>query len=185
MSALLLEADLPDIAPARPVWLMTLADLALLLVGFFVFLQASQQLDKGALAKGIREGFGVHDAGVAPEPMAVSAGSVGGFAVGSAALAQAPDALIGWARDSTRDRRVILRVSGAVDGSLHDVDPVTGSAAVLAADRARAVATALLIAHAVPADRITLSAARPGRRAVTVTTGFAAPPVLERAGPRQ
>jgi hypothetical protein len=48
---------------------------------------------------------------------------------------------------------------------------------VLAADRARAVATVLLVAHAVPADRITLSAARPGRRAVTVTTGFAAPTV--------
>jgi hypothetical protein len=83
--------------------------------------------------------------------------------------------LIGWARESTRDRRVILRVSGAVDGSAADVDPVTRSGAVLAADRARAVATALLVAHAVPADRITLAAARPGRRAVTVTTGFAAP----------
>ncbi len=171
------DIDLPDIATARPVWLMTLADLALLLVGFFVFLQASQHLDKGAFAKGIREGFGVYDRVVAREPMAVSAGSVTGFAVGSAALRQAPDALIGWARDSTRDPRVVLRVAGAVDGSVGDVDPLTGSGAVLAADRARAVATVLLVAHAVPADRITLSAARPGRRAVTVTTGFAAPTV--------
>ena len=181
MSALPLDLDLPDTAPARPVWLMTLADLALLLVGFFVFLQASQQLDKGALAKGIREGFGVHESAAVAEPMAVSAGSIGGFAAGSAVLAQAPDALIGWARDSTRDGRVILRVSGAVDGTSADVDPVTGSGAVLAADRARAVAAALILAHAVPADRIALSAARPGRRAVTVTTGFAVP----NAGGRQ
>ncbi|WP_353204096.1 flagellar motor protein MotB [Sphingomonas sp.] len=175
------DPALPDIAPARPVWLMTLADLALLLVGFFVFLQASEQLDKGALAKGMREGFGVYDRAVAREPMAVSAGSVTGFAVGSAVLRQPPDALIGWARDSTRDPRVVLRVAGAVDGSADDVDPVTGSGAVLAADRARAVATVLLVTHAVPADRVTLSAARPGRRAVTVTTGFAAP----NAGHRQ
>ena len=85
-----------------------------------------------------------------------------------------PTRLIDWAREASRDRRVTLRVSGAVDGTTGDVDPVTGSGAVLAADRARAVATALIVAHAVPADRVTLSAARPGRRAVTVTTGFAA-----------
>ncbi|MFZ5796341.1 MAG: flagellar motor protein MotB, partial [Pseudomonadota bacterium] len=36
---------------------MTLADLALLLVGFFVLLQASQQLDRAALARGLRAGF--------------------------------------------------------------------------------------------------------------------------------
>ncbi|WP_404372983.1 flagellar motor protein MotB [Sphingomonas sp. MMS24-J45] len=174
MSALPLDLELPDAAPARPVWLMTLADLALLLVGFFVFLQASQQLDQRALAKGIREGFGVQAAAPATEPMAVSAGSVGAFARGSAVLPHAPDALIAWARKSTRDNRVILRVAGAVDGSAADVDPVTSSGAVLAADRARAVATALILARAVPADRITLSTSRPGRRVVTVTTGFAA-----------
>lgn len=185
MSALPLDLELPDAAPARPVWLMTLADLALLLVGFFVFLQASQQLDQRALAKGIREGFGVQTAAPAVEPMAVSAGSVAGFVPGSAVLPQAPDALIAWARESTRDPRVILRVAGAVDGSAADVDPVTGSGAVLAADRARAVATALILARAVPADRITLSAARPGRRAVTVTTGFAAPTAPARGGGRQ
>ena len=185
MSTLAIEPGLPDVAPARPVWLMTLADLALLLVGFFVFLQASHHLDQRALAKGIREGFGVQSATPASEPMAVSAGSMPGFAVGSATVPQAPDALIGWARDATRDDRVVLRVAGAVDGSSADVDPLTGSAAVLAADRARAVATALILAHAVPADRLTLSAARPGRRAVTVTTGFAAPSVAVRAGGRQ
>jgi hypothetical protein len=69
---------------------------------------------------------------------------------------------------------VSLRISGAVDGTPRDVDPVTGSGAMLAADRARAVATLLLAAHAVPADRLTIvTAARPAGRAVTITTGFA------------
>ncbi len=177
--SLALEDDLPDLAPTRPIWLITLADLALLLVGFFVLLQASQQLDRAALARGLRAGFGVRDVGApsaipTPEPMAVSAGAMRGFEPGSAALPIAPDALIGWARDAARDDRVLLRVAGAVDGSPGDVDPVTGSGAVLAADRARAVASALLLAHAVPANRITIvAAARPGQRSVTVSTGYA------------
>jgi hypothetical protein len=137
-----LDDDLPDLTPSRPIWLMTLADLALLLVGFFVLLQASQQLDRAALARGLRAGFGVRDAVApssvpTPEPMAVSAGAIRGFAPGSAVLPTAPDALIGWAREATRDRRVLLRVAGAVDGSPADVDPVTGSGAVLAAVGAR------------------------------------------------
>lgn len=176
MTAVGLEEDLPEIAPTKPVWLMTLADLALLLVGFFVFVQASQHLGKAALARGIREGFGVHDkvAAPTPDPMPVSAGAMPGFAPGSATLPPAPDALVAWAREATRDPRVSLRVSGAVDGSAGDLDALTGSGAVLAADRARAVAAALLLAHAVPADRITIaSAARPGRRAVTITIGYA------------
>ena len=57
---------LPDEeAPARPLWLMTLTDLSLLLVGFFVFLQASQ-VDPKTLAitevihsPGIKNSFGV------------------------------------------------------------------------------------------------------------------------------
>ncbi|MFX5817433.1 flagellar motor protein MotB, partial [Acinetobacter baumannii] len=59
--SLALDDDLPDLTPSRPIWLMTLADLALLLVGFFVLLQASQQLDRAALARGLRAGFGVRD----------------------------------------------------------------------------------------------------------------------------
>ncbi|MFA6123325.1 MAG: flagellar motor protein MotB [Sphingomonas sp.] len=172
------DDDLPDLAPTRPIWLMTLADLALLLIGFFVLLQASQQLDRAALARGLRAGFGVRDtlapsAIPTPEPMAVSAGAMRGFAPGSAALPTTPDGLIAWARDAARDTRVTLRVAGAVDGSPADVDPLTGSGAVLAADRARAVASALLLGHAVPANRITIAAARPGQRGVTVSTGFA------------
>lgn len=176
---LALDDDLPELAPSRPVWLMTLADLALLLVGFFVLLQASQQLDRAALARGLRAGFGGREAVApapvpTPEPMAVSAGAMRGFAPGSAALPTAPDALIGWARDAARDARVMLRVAGAVDGSPNDVDPATGSGAVLASDRARAVASALLLAHVIPANRITIvAAARPGQRSVTVSTGYA------------
>ena len=70
-----------DDAPTRPIWLMTLADLALLLVGFFVFVQATQ-LDKQALAKGIRDGFGAQP--IAEEPMAVGAAAMLNFAPGSA-----------------------------------------------------------------------------------------------------
>ncbi|WP_137788436.1 flagellar motor protein MotB [Sphingomonas sp. 3P27F8] len=43
--------EFPARAPARPLWLMTLADLALLLVGFFVLLQANQTLDPHKLAE--------------------------------------------------------------------------------------------------------------------------------------
>lgn len=161
--------DLPDLAPARPVWLITLADLALLLVGFFVLVQATQ-LDRRALANGLREGFGV----TAPvEPMAVSAGAASGFATGSAVLPDPPAALIDWARGALRDRRVTLRLAGAVDGTPGDRDLATGSAPLLAADRSRAVAVAL-IAAGLPPERLTLApAARPGRRGVTVTMQFA------------
>lgn len=160
--------DLPDVVPGRPVWLVTLADLALLLVGFFVLLQATQQLDRRALARGIREGFGV----TAAEPMAVSAGALNGFAAGSAALPTPPAPLIGWAREALRDPRVVLRITGAVDGTPRDVDPLTRSGAVLAADRARATAV-VLIAARLPADRLTLAtAARARGRGVVVTMQF-------------
>ena len=43
--------DDPDDKPARPIWLITLADLALLLVGFFVFIQANNHLDGRKLAQ--------------------------------------------------------------------------------------------------------------------------------------
>lgn len=162
--------DLPELAPARPPWLITLADLALLLVGFFVLLQANRHLDRTALAQGLRAGFGV---AADPTPMAVAAGAMSGFAAGSAALPSDGVALAGWAREALRDPRVTLLLTGAVDGSPADRDPATGSAAVLAADRARAVAVAL-IGAGLPADRLTLAAAaRPGRRGVTVTTAYA------------
>lgn len=170
-----LDDDLPEIAPVRPAWLMTLADLALLLVAFFVFIQANQQLDGGTLARGIRAGFGASDtvANVPPAPMPVTANAIGGFARGSAELPGPVAALNDWAAEALRDPRAMLAVTGMVDGSPQDVDPTTNSAVLLAADRARAVASALIASGIVP-DRIVITAAgRPGRRSVSVTTGFA------------
>lgn len=167
----------PEPIANRPIWLMTLADLGLLLVGFFVFVQAAQHLDGKQLARGIRAGFGATPAaGAAPasEPMPVAAAAMLDFAPGSAALPSSPAGLIAWAREVTRDPRIVLKVSGGVDGSPADVDATTGSGAVLAADRARAVAAALAEARAVPPGRLEiLGAGKPGHRTVTVTIGFA------------
>lgn len=161
----------PDMRPARPIWLVTLADLALLLVGFFVLLQANQSLDQRALARGLREGFGF----AAPvEPMPVAAAAPVSFASGSAQTGPLAAGIADWAQEAVRDPNVTLKITATTDGSAADVDTVTGSAAVLAADRARAVAAAL--ADIVPSDRLTITTAAaptPGRRVVLVTLGFA------------
>jgi hypothetical protein len=75
------------------------------------------------------------------------------------------------AGEAVSDPRVSLRVTASVDGTARDVDPETGSAAVLAADRARAVAAAL--APVVPGRRLLIQTAeRPLRRQVVVTLAF-------------
>ncbi len=176
----------PESRPARPIWLVTLADLALLLVGFFVLVQANQKRDFQALAAGLREGFGVHAAaGVMTKPlrqpsatadaMPVGAASMADFVVGSSALPQSPASLIQWVRDETADPRLVLKIIGGVDGTPGDVEPVTGSGSVLAADRARAVAVVLANAHVIPADRMIIATeAAPGaRRSVMLTIAFA------------
>jgi len=176
-----LDDEFPDTPSGRPAWLITLADLALLLVGFFVFLQASHHLDRKALADGIRAGFGVAPAPLpaaqkVPDPMPLAAAAMLDFAPGSAMLPASPASLVAWAREAARDPRVTLRVTGAVDGSTADVDPASGSGAILAADRARAVAVAIAAARAVPAGRMTIvGAPKPdhGHRTVLVTLGFA------------
>lgn len=152
-----LEEDLP----ARPIWLTTLADLALLLVGFFVLLQANQ-VDPNTLAAGFRAGFGIKEQAPA---MPVDLAAVNGFAPGSAQL---PDtaAVLAWARTAATDPRTRLRVIGEVDGSAADVDPLTGSGPILAADRARAVAAILVRERAVAPERIAITTARGQRRAV-------------------
>ncbi len=163
--------DFPILPTGRPLWLITLADLALLLVGFFVLMQANTQLDPRALASGIRQGFGIAPA-EPEEPIPVAAAAMLNFAPGSAVLPAAPDSLAAWAREALRDPRVSLKVTGAVDGSAADVDPASASGAVLAADRARAVAAAL--AGMAP-GRMTIvnsTTRKPGRRQVIVTLAF-------------
>ncbi|MEG8014827.1 hypothetical protein [Sphingomonas sp. 22R3R2A-7] len=181
--------EYPDRQPGRPLWLITLADLALLLVGFFVLLQATQTagdrpLAPRALAAGLREGFGAPATATAeiarprfpaaPAALPVAAAGMLDFAVGSAALPTSPAALAGWASDAVRDPRVQLTVTGSVDGTPGDVDPVTRSAAILASDRARAVAAA--IAQVAP-GRVTLATSpTTGRRAAIVTQAFVGEP---------
>ncbi len=161
--------DFPETRPAKALWLITLADLALLLVGFLVLVQATT-FDKAALARGLRAGF---DAELTTPAMPVAAAGMNGFAPGSAILPQAPDAVIAWVRDAARDPRVRFKVVGTVDGSAADVDPVLRSGPLLAADRARAVAAALIAGGAVAPDRITIVNDRqPGRRRVLVTLAF-------------
>ena len=161
--------EFPTYAPARPLWLITLADLALLLVGFFVLLEANRQLDPRAITRAVAIGLGV-----TPPPVAVAAEVVSGFARGSAALPASPDALAAWAHGELRDPRVALRIVGATDGSAADRDRATGSAALLATDRARAVAAALA-ARGVPIERTQISNAEVGAhpaRHVLITLAF-------------
>ncbi len=154
-----------DEAPGRPVWLMTLADLALLLVGFFVFLQSNQSLGPQALAAALRSGFTAQ-----PVAMPVDLATVHDFEPGSAML---PDgaAAFAWARAAARDPRTRLKITGEVDGSAADVDQLTGSGPILAADRARAVAALLIRSGAIAPSRIDIATGKGQRRAV-LTLGF-------------
>lgn len=167
-------SDYPDVAPSRPIWLVTLADLALLLVGFFVLIQATS--DRHALAGGLRHSFGGNTAIATQTPIAAPraeppmpvAATMAGFAAGSA-VPQDGDALLAWARDAVRDPRVSLAIVGTTDGTAADVDPATGSAVVLAADRARAIAA--LLAPVTP--RLTLATdPTQRRRSALVTLAF-------------
>lgn len=169
------DALYPDPPPAKPLWLMTLADLALLLVGFFVLIQASER--PRAVAEALRASFGGAEAPAA-SAMPVMAAGLLEFAPGSAVLPESPAAVIAWAREAARDPRVALTIAGSTDGSATDVDPATGSAAILAADRARTLAAAL----ASISPRITVTtASRPGRRAAIVTLAFVGEPALTKA----
>lgn len=156
-AAVLLEDD----GPRRRAWLMTLTDLFMLLLGFFVFLQANRTLDARAIGDGIRGAFGVTSA---VAPMTVDAAAITGFAPGSAQLGTSPASALAWAREAMRDPRVVITVVGATDGTTGDVDPVTGSAAILAAERARVAAA--ILTRAVPADRLRIETGGGGRIAV-------------------
>jgi len=170
--------DFPPAASNRPVWLITLADLALLLIGFFVLLQATRPAERPALAAGLRQGFGIGGGvPVAPPPEAplpLAAFALTGFGPGSSVLPEPPGRLIAWARDAAADPRVVLAITGSTDASARDVDPDSGSAALLAADRARAVAALLARAGIAEGDRISIAtASTPGQRRVLITLGFA------------
>lgn len=156
------------LTPGKPLWLITLADLSLLLVGFFVFLQATSHKprpEQEAIQAGIREAFG----GVGAAPLAVDANVLAGFAHGSAALPQDTAAIAGWARDALADPRTRLIVTGYADGS--PADRVNGSALALAGLRAEAVVAAL--GAAIPPDRLRVAAATaPGARRVTLAISY-------------
>lgn len=175
----LADDEFPDAAPARPIWLVTLADLALLLVGFFVLLQANQSLDGNAMAQAFRQSFGgLAQPNISPPntpPLPMAAAAVPGFAPGSSVVVIDTKPLIAWARGVASDPRTVLTITGSVDGSAADVDPATGSAAVLATDRARAVAVVLVTA--LPQARLSIATAPdspgPHLRSVQVSLGFA------------
>jgi len=147
-------------APARPPWLVTLADLALLLVGFLMLVQA---LGRDRTGTAMQAGFGNEAA------LPVAAAALDGFVPGSAALPRHPGAVIAWAREAVRDPRVTLTLTGEGE----DADPVSRSPAILAADRARMLAVAL-VAAGVPPARLAIATRRGSRRAVTVTLSFSA-----------
>ncbi|MBX3595312.1 MAG: flagellar motor protein MotB [Sphingomonas sp.] len=149
-------------------WLITLADLSLLLVGFFVLLHANRSLDRATLLAGLRSGFGIE--APAPAPMSVATARIDGFASGSARADLG--GIVAWARDAARDPRTHVTITAST-GDAADVDPATGSAAILAADRARMVASALARSGAVDPARIVISIAPAQRRAVTLSVGFA------------
>jgi flagellar motor protein MotB len=144
----------------RPLWLMTLADLSLLLVGFFVFVQATARHDaprRAALAAGIRDAFG--GAAGPAAPIAVDANRLTGFTPGSAAL---PDmrGVAAWLGEAARDPRSHVEVTGYAD-------PSEGLA--LAAARADAAAQALGLGP----DRARLTATvQPGARQVLLSISF-------------
>lgn len=146
-------------AAGKPGWLVTLADLALLLLGFVMLVQATTNRD--ALARSLRIRFGTVEASTVP----VAAAAVD-FSPGSAALANAAP-LVAWARAALADPRVTVTATGAA---------MAGEGGVLlAADRARAV-TQALAAAGLPAERLSLATTRlPGRR-VTLTLAFTGDP---------
>jgi hypothetical protein len=143
----------PAPAPARPIWLTTLADLALLLVGFLLLVQALGH-DRD-LAEALRAGFGNET----PD-LPVAATALDGFAPGSATLPRPAGAVVAWALEATRDPRTAITVTGEAPDAL------------LAADRARALAAAL-VAGGVPAARLSIATRRGPRGTVHATLAFA------------
>lgn len=172
-------AFFPEIPQGRPLWLVTLADLSLLLLGFFVLVAAHKSTDRKALAAAMRARFGVAasasarapTAALTPETLPLAAAALYDFAPGAAAPYTSVDPLVAWARAATRDTRVTVRVTGLTDGSTADVDAESHSAVLLAVDRARGVARA--IAQVVPGDRVMIATAdSTHKRGVMLTLSY-------------
>lgn len=161
---MMMSADRPH---RRSPWLMTLADLSLLLLGFFVLVQAAQSRGPdGAhrLARGLRMAFDGGDASTplklapSPSPLALEANVMTGFAPGQAVLPASPEDIVQWVRETTGDPRSRLIVRGHADGSIGDVESTTGSGLALASRRAEALAAAIEASGAIPAARMRIEA---------------------------
>lgn len=142
----------------RPLWLVTLADLALLLLGFVVLIQASANRD--AVAAALRARFGAEDTTPAVAAMAAD------FAPGSARLGD-PAPLIAWTAEALRDPRVTVTATGSTAAG-------EAGGALLAADRARAALDALAAAD-LPVDRLQIATSRAGGPRVLLTLTFTGP----------
>lgn len=150
--------------PTRPLWLMTLADLALLLLGFMILVHSVGEGSRGkaALGEGIRAAFGGSPAPATE--IALDVNGVAGFAPGSAALPTDAAPLLGWAAEAAADPRSRLVITG-------QADPAEGLA--LAARRAATLADVIQADGRVPGDRLRLDARlSPGARQVTLSVSF-------------
>lgn len=170
------QLDVLDEPQGRPVWLTTLADLSLLLLGFFVLVMATEAEDRERLAAGLRAGFAADQPVPTPgaPPMPLETARVSGFVAGADWLPDGAQPALDWAKAAAADPRVTVTLSGSAAGG-DDVDPDTGSVAVLAQARAVAVARALVDAGAVRPDQVRIAAhdGRPDRAQVQMTIGFA------------
>jgi hypothetical protein len=136
---------------ARSRWLTTLADLALLLVGFLAMLHVVDQrgpAERSRLANGLRAQFG----GVVLAPVTVDANRIDGFQPGAAATVQDIAPLLDWVRIAARDPRSRLVITGYGDPR------ESAEALALAARRAEAVAVTLRASGVVSGNRIDVEA---------------------------
>ena len=159
-------------------WVMTLADLALLLLGFLVMVHATEKRGTSRqVARAMRAALG--DSGTSAiqvgiggteQPPALDANALAGFSAGSAALPAAVYPIAQWLRQAAADPRSRVLVTGHSDD--READRSTGGL-VLASSRADTVARALIKTGAITADRVDLAASAGGRsRRVEITISF-------------
>lgn len=158
--------------PRRPGrWVVTLADLALLLVGFFVMVHAAEK--KGAtrqMADAVRGALGVTVARAQPTGVALDADALTGFSAGDAALPKAIWPVAQWLKQAAADPRARVLVTGRSDD--READRST-SGLIIAASRADIVARALIRTGAIPASRVDLAASAGGaERRVDITISY-------------